>query len=450
MTSSLKNLAVKGTAWTILGYGGSQLLRFGGNIILTRLLVPEYFGLMAIVNAIRMGLELFSDIGIAQNVIRSKRGDDPDFLNTAWSISILRGFALWIALLLLAWPIARFYQEPTLFQILLVVSIATPINGAVSTKLYTLNRHMKLGKLTLIEFLSQTLGLVTMIAIAFFYPSIWSLVIGILVGQIFRTVVSYVALPGHHHQFIIESKAKQEIIAFGRWLFLSSIVVFLSEQSDRLILGKLVPLEILGVYTVAYTFAGIPQQIMKKMSFKVIFPLISKRIDLPRRQLRQKLNHQWWKLHSILLSILVVLGGFGDIIIRFLYDSRYDQAAWMMPILALGGWFSALFFMADSCVLALGKSFYSAQSRIFRLLAVTFGLVIGFRMGGILGAIIVIALGDVPAYLAIQYRMHKEGLGCFWQDIRSTLVFVLLLGIVFLIRSYLGLGLPFDFLSSPS
>lgn len=444
MSSSLKKLAIKGTAWTILGYGGGQSLRFAGNLVLTRLLLPEYFGLMALVNAVRQGIELFSDIGIAQNIIRSPHGDEEDFLNTAWSISVLRGIFLWVAFILLAWPVSQFYEEPLLFKILLVISFIAIERGLVSTRLYTLNRHMQLGKTTLLEFSTQFVAVITMIIVALIYPSVWSLVIGALVGQTFRMIASYLLFPGHKHKFMIQADAKKEIISFGRWIFLSSIVTFLAQQSDRIILGKLIPLEVLGVYSVAYIFSNIPQQVMRQMSFRVIFPVVSKQIEIPRSQLRNKLNRQRWKLHIILIIISIVLAGFGDVLINNLYDERYQQAAWMMPLLALGGWFSALFYIANPCLLALGKSVYSAQSRLFRLLAVTIGLMIGFRVAGIFGAIIVIALGDVPSYLAVQYGLYREGLGCLWQDMRSTLILIFVMGGVFMIRLGLGLGLPFD------
>ena len=448
--ASLKNLAIKGTAWTFLGYGGSQVVRFASNIILTRLLAPEYFGLMALVNTLLQGLNLFSDIGIGQNIIRSKQGDNPVFLDTAWTIQVLRGFFIWTSIVVLAWPVAQFYEEPLLLPVLLVISLTTILGGFSSTKLYTLNRHMALGKITLLEMSSQVLGIVTMIGIAWFYPSIWALVAGSLVSRGFKTAASYLLFPGFKHKFTMNSEAKSEIVSFGRWIFLSSIIMFLAEQSDRIILGKLVPFDVLGIYNIAYTFANIPQQIMKQMSFKVIFPLVSKQIELPRAQLKDKLNQQRWKLHAGLLVIFIALVGFGDIIIQFLYDSRYDQAAWMMPILALGSWFSALFFIANPCLLALGKPIYSAQSRGLRFVSVSIGILVGFRVAGIFGAITVIALGDLPAYLSIQLSLNKEGIGSFSQDIRSTILLIAVVGLVFLARLYFGLGLPFDMLLASS
>src|ERR687885_208624 len=112
--SSLKNQALRGTVWTIAGYGASQVLRLGSNIILTRLLLPEFFGLMNLVNVFIIGLHLFSDVGLGPSVVQNKRGDDPDFLNTAWTIQVGRGIILWICSLILAWPVSQFYNEPQL------------------------------------------------------------------------------------------------------------------------------------------------------------------------------------------------------------------------------------------------------------------------------------------------------------------------------------------------
>jgi O-antigen/teichoic acid export membrane protein len=110
--SSIKKLAIRGAVWTIASYGTSQILRFGSNLILTRLLIPDVFGLMALVYVFISGLHLFSDIGIGTSIIQNKRGDDPVFLNTAWTMQVIRGVGLWICSLLIAWPVAAFYAKP--------------------------------------------------------------------------------------------------------------------------------------------------------------------------------------------------------------------------------------------------------------------------------------------------------------------------------------------------
>ena len=97
--------------WTTLGYGGVQGLRLLNNIILTRLLAPPIFGLMALINAIRTGVELLSDVGIVQNIVSNPRGAEPDFQDTAWTLQVIRGFLLAIACLVLAAPLGAFFNS---------------------------------------------------------------------------------------------------------------------------------------------------------------------------------------------------------------------------------------------------------------------------------------------------------------------------------------------------
>ncbi len=82
--------------WSLLGFGTFQVLRFGFNLVLTRLLLPEVFGLMALVDLFIIGLHMFSDVGLGLSIVRSQRGDDPHYLNGAWSLQVVRGFCLWL------------------------------------------------------------------------------------------------------------------------------------------------------------------------------------------------------------------------------------------------------------------------------------------------------------------------------------------------------------------
>src|SRR5215212_8946226 len=108
------NSITKGVVWTVAGYGASQLLRLGAIIIIARLLAPELFGIMTIINSVRTGLELISDVGIGQNVVQNKNADDPNFWNTAWSLQLVRGAILFVLCLAASAPLAYFYDSSIL------------------------------------------------------------------------------------------------------------------------------------------------------------------------------------------------------------------------------------------------------------------------------------------------------------------------------------------------
>src|SRR5438067_8759309 len=106
----LKKAALSSAAWTMAGFGTLLVLRFVSNIILTHLLFPEIFGLMMLVNSFIIGLHMFTDIGIGPSIVRSRHGDDPNFLNTAWTLQIARALGLWLSSGLIAYPVALFYK----------------------------------------------------------------------------------------------------------------------------------------------------------------------------------------------------------------------------------------------------------------------------------------------------------------------------------------------------
>jgi len=109
----MKARAIRGTALSIGTFGGSQIIRLGSNLILTRLLFPEAFGLMALMQVFILGLEQFADMGITPAIVQSKRGDERAFLNTAWSFQVARGFVLWLlACLLTGWAVSRWWSCP--------------------------------------------------------------------------------------------------------------------------------------------------------------------------------------------------------------------------------------------------------------------------------------------------------------------------------------------------
>ena len=98
---------VKGVGWTVGAYGAGQFVRLVSSIALTRLLSPELFGIMTIVNTVRTGVDLLSDVGIGQSIVQNKKAEDPDFYNTAWTIKLLRGLLLCLVCAALSHPFGQ-------------------------------------------------------------------------------------------------------------------------------------------------------------------------------------------------------------------------------------------------------------------------------------------------------------------------------------------------------
>lgn len=441
---ALKKDAVRGAFWTILSYGLGQIFRFGSNLILTRLLFPDLFGLMSLVNVVIMGLALFSDLGIGTSIVRSQHCNKPDFLNTAWTMQVIRGFGIWAVAAAIAYPVANLYGSEQLVWLIPLIAVSAIINGFVSPGLYISYCNLAVKKVMFMELGSQLLSLSIMIVWAYFYPSIYALVAGTLISAVAHMVWSHRIGPGHRCRFHWDKSAVHELVSFGKWIFVSTAVTFLAGQADRMILGKVFSLEMLGIYTIAFTLSDIPRQLVSVLSGKIIFPTLARMTELPRPVFRQQLLHNRFKVLLLMAAGLAALVCVGDQLILFLYDQRYSQASWMLPLLAIGVWPNMLSQTIDQALFAIGKPSFSALGNFLRFIFNVVAIPLGFVYYGIAGAVIMVALNDVPYYLAVVLGVSRHGLSGFRQDVLVTLILAVLLAALLYGRWLLGLGLPTD------
>jgi O-antigen/teichoic acid export membrane protein len=409
----------RGSFWSLAGYGGSQALRFGGNLLLTRMLLPEAFGLMALINALLIGLQLFSDIGIGPGIIQNRRGDDPAFLDTAWTVQILRGIALWIVACAVALPFAAFYGDPGLAWLLPIAGLTALLAGFNSTRIFSMYRHVNLARVSTLELVSQAAGIAVMIAVALVDRSIWALVAGGLAGSLTKLLLSHTILPGLANHFRWDRSALGPMLRFGRWIFFSTILTFLVGQSDRLVFGKLVPLAVLGVYSVGAMIATMPATALSRMASSVYFPVYS-RLHNSGRDLGSAFGRV--RRPALLLAgwMIAGLAGGGEAAVRLLYDERYVEAGWIIQLLALGSWFTVLESTNGAALLARGQANWVAAGNAGKLVGMVLLIPLGFALGGFVGAVAGLAASDVFKYAVSAFAATRAGLRGWPEDLRLS------------------------------
>jgi O-antigen/teichoic acid export membrane protein len=409
----------RGSLWSLVGFGGSLALRFAGNLILTRMLVPEAFGLMALVNALLVGLQLFSDIGIGPGIIQNKRGADPDFLDTAWTLQVLRGLGLWAVACAVALPFARFYGDPTLAWILPISGVTALLAGFNSTRIFSMYRQVKLARVSLLELGSQIAGITVMIAVASVERSIWALVAGGLAGSAAKLVLSHTLLPGQSNRFRWDRSALGPMLQFGRWIFVSTVLTFLVGQSDRLVFGKLVPIATLGVYSVGALVATMPAVALSRMASSVFFPVYSSMHNSGRDLRAEFVRVRGWALLLAGWTIAGLAGG-GAAAVRLLYDERYADAGWIIQFLALGSWFSAMESTIAAALLARGQARWVAAGNAGKLVGMVVLIPAGFALGGFPGAVAGLAAADAVKYAVSALAAARVGLRGWTQELRLS------------------------------
>lgn len=437
--------AIKAASFVVFGYGFSQVIRLAGNIILTRLLVPEFFGLMALCNVFLQGLHLFSDIGIEIGVIRSPRSNDESFLNTAWTIQVIRGIAIFLISILISYPVSLIYEDSRLAILIPVICFSSVLRGFQATSYIILSKELKQGKITLLELFVQIISLSIMVVLAYFFRSIWSMVIGSLIAALLKSFLSHLLIRNVHNRFKWEKPSVHEILSFGKWIFLSTAMMFLATQADRLILGKIFPIALFGIYNIAVIFAELPKQIIGNLSQKVLYPLVTKYIQQSREDFRNMIERQRRVLIYPLATLVALLSSFGDYVILFLYDQRYSQASWILPLLALGIWPLILHSTNDRSLFALGKPNYSAFGNTLKFIYMIVCLPLFFSIGGNIGAVLAVVLNDIPVYIIVNIGLRKERLSLFKQDAIATLFLLLIVALCIAVRLHFGLGFPGEF-----
>ena len=417
-------------------------LRLVSNIILTHILVPQSFGLMTLLTTMITGLTLFSDLGVTQNIIRSSRGDEDTFLNTAWTMQILRGAGLFVCCLCFTLPVAHFYNEQRLATMVPVIGLSLVISSFNSTSLATFARRMAVRELAIVDLSIQAAQLVFTVVGAFIYHSVWALIAGRLFSDVARVAVSHLLIPGRRTAFQWDPAAVKELFAFGRWVVFSTALNFLAAQSDRLILGKLVSLNTLGLYGIAFTLADIPRQVILSFCSNIVFPFVSRLVHLPRPEFFSLvLNYRRSVLMvaSLLLAVTVI---FGDQFMIHIYDTRYHAASWIVPILALGLWHTLLYSTTNACLWAVGKPQYVVSGYLLSAIVLVALSPWAFHRWGLLGFVWTVAFSDAPMYAVTLFGLGREGMFPAAQDFKLTLLFILLCALLFGIRLALGIHFP--------
>lgn len=423
---SLTARVMRTSALTVAGFGFSQGMRLLSNLLLTRLLFPEAFGLMALVTVLMTGLNMFSDVGISPSIMQSKRGDDRDFLNTAFTIQILRGVLLFVMGCLLAYPAAHFYGEDILVAMMMVASVQFVILGFMPTRFETAKRHLLVGRVTLLDAISQILGLIAMLALAIWTQSVWALIFGTLFGVAVRVIIFSLFLPGERNRLCWEKKAIHELVHFGKWIFLSTAFGFLISQGDRLVLGKFLPLDVFGVYVIGFFLGSFPAMLGGVVNGMLLIPVYRERPPAESRDNFLKLR----KLRVLATSGLFVLISMfalgGPWLVEFLYDDRYLSAGAIVVLIACASFPVVIGMTYDAAALAAGNSKAFCLLSMLKATLTILGLVIGVSLGGVVGALVGQFLATLAAYPALVALSLRVGVWDPLHDLGFALVGLLL------------------------
>jgi O-antigen/teichoic acid export membrane protein len=316
--------------------------------------------------------------------------------------------------------------------------------GLTSIGKSLLQKRLQIARLNLFDMIMAFISSAATVWFAYLSPTIWALVFGGLFGSAASMIGSYFLLPEIKQRFHLSKQYSRQILNFGKWIFVSSIVYFLSMYVDRLYLGKVVPLELLGVYGIARSISDLSGNLILRLGNVVLFPFVASHSQTPRAELRDRLapiRARFLLLAAVGLSLFVASADFA---IRILYDERYHAASWMLPLLIVGSWFSVLAYVNESLLLGLGKPSYSAVSNGAKLAFLVIGLPVMVKISGVLGGVMVVAVADLCRYIPILIGQRRERFSFGLQDLLLTAAVISIIGLLEWLRWVSGFGTSFD------
>jgi len=423
--------------WTIGSYGASLTIRLATNVVLSRLLAPEILGIMVVANSVKYGVELLTDVGVEQNIVHNQDGKEPVFINTAWTIQIIRGLCLTLLFLALSLPLSQFFGIDQ--SIFLVISFAPLFNSLASTSIFILVKDLHVKKRNLFELTSEALAFCVTAGLAMITRNIWALVFGSLCAVGMRAALSY-TLPHPPHRLLLDRRYTREILTFGKWIVVSSFLIYASTNIDRLYLGKTISFQLLGIYGLARTISDLPAILANKLSYQLLFPVLAAARAANETLGAQALTATRWKFVILASIALGSATAWSDLAVHILYDSRYQEAGWMLFLLLISSWFAVLSNLNESTLLAFGKPAYNSLSNSVRLVVLAIGLTLVLPPYGLAGAIIMIIVSELIRFLFVLFGQSRVGLTYFRQDAASTLVFIIVIVGWAWLRLSLGLG----------
>lgn len=263
-------------------------------IVLTRVLLPADFGLVAIALSVMQVTEAVLELSTGQAILQF-RTVTRRHLDTAFTIALLRGAAIALILCAIALPLALFYDEPRLAALTCAMAIAPAIRGLRSPRLYLLIRHLRFGPEAASEFVGKVVSLAAAVSLALATGSYWAIAAGTIFNPVGSTLCSYLLTRYRPRLSLADWPQFQHFVG---WSMASQTVSAFNWQADRFILAKFVSQSTLGIFSTAREFAGLSYKVMfDTMQRPVLSALASANFDTAR------LRRAYIMLVAALLSV---------------------------------------------------------------------------------------------------------------------------------------------------
>jgi O-antigen/teichoic acid export membrane protein len=411
-----------GGSWLVGARLVSRVIDLGTMLVLTHILRPKDFGLVAIAMAVIYVVEAALELPVSQALVQLQAIELAHY-DTAFTLSLLRGLTLALIVCLIAWPLARFYGDSRLIPLVCVLSCAPAARGLVSPRLADFSRNLQFSPDFAMEIVGKVAAFSIAITLALSTRSYWAIAAGTVVAPVAGTVTSYVFAP---YRPRLNLSTWSAFSGFLGWFTTGQVVNAFNWQADRLMFGKISSRAQLGLFTVANDTATIPVMALLNPIHRPLLSAFSLLKEEPGR-LAQSYQRSATAMVTLGLPILVGESLLAHPVVRLMFGSEWLGSAPLLRWLAIS-LVPALFALPlAALVMSIGRTQIFFKRSLFELCIKLPLLVLGAIKFGFMGVVIARCISEsVTVFFCmtivrrlIGLPLHRQLLGP-WRSIVST------------------------------
>lgn len=341
-----------------------HIIGFARLVIVARLLAPSDFGLMGIALLLKGVIETFSQTGFEQALIH-KREDIRSYLDSAWTVQLLRGLILSAVIFGLAPLAGNFFDSPQAVSIIRVVGLTVFLHALTNIGVVCFKKELEFNKQFIYQLSVSLVDTLITVVFAFLLRNVWALVLGWLAGELTGIAVSYILHP-HRPKLDFRLEKARELFHFGKWVLGANIVTFFAIQGDDFYLGRVLGVAALGFYQMAFRLGNLPSSEITGLIGKVAFPAYSKLQAVP-----EKLREAYLRVVTISTLLAIPIAGgivvLAPLFVRIFMGEKWQPVILPLRILAVAGLFRSLASTGGALFNAIGKPRIDFSLNVVRL-----------------------------------------------------------------------------------
>lgn len=371
------NKIVSGMIWRFGEKITAQLVSFAVSIVLARLLMPDDYGIVAIVNVFIAIAEIFVTSGFGTSLIQKKDADDIDFSSVFWC-NLIFSIMLYMALFFFASIIANFYNMPLIAPVLRVFGLRLPIAAINSIQNAYVSRNMDFKKFFWATLIGTIVSAALGITMAYMGFGVWALIAQYLSNSIIDTIVLFIIIKWRP-LFVFSAERVKPLISYGWKILATDLIGTIFNQLNSFIIGKKYSSIDLAYYTQGKKMPDLINSNIGSTLSAVLFPAMSMSGD--KEQIKKIRRKSLKIMEYIMFPMMFGLGAVADNIIILLMTDKWIEAVPYVRITCLAAIFGVLGTTLIQEVKAIGRSDVTLKMELIKKPIILVIAIVAMKLG---------------------------------------------------------------------